>query len=45
MWFEKMQTLTNNFYEPGEWPKDFTDVTMIALKKKLQATNSATIAQ
>jgi len=25
-------------YETGEWPKDFTEVTMIALKKKTQAT-------
>jgi len=25
-------------YETGEWPKDFTEVTMIALKKKPQAT-------
>jgi len=25
-------------YETGEWPKDFTKVTMIALKKKTQAT-------
>ena len=30
--------LINTFYETGEWPKDFTEVTMIALKKKLQAT-------
>ena len=26
------------FYETGEWPKDFTEVMMIALKKKTQAT-------
>jgi hypothetical protein len=25
-------------YETGEWPKDFTEVTLIALKKKPQAT-------
>jgi len=25
-------------YKTGEWPKDFTEVTMIALKKKTQAT-------
>ena len=25
-------------YETGEWPKDFTEVTMVALKKKTQAT-------
>ena len=28
----------NTIYETGEWPKDFTEVTMIALKKKPQAT-------
>ena len=36
-----LKTLTkliNNLYETGEWPKDFTEVTMIALKKKTQAT-------
>jgi hypothetical protein len=26
--------LINNIYESGEWPKDFTEVTMVALKKK-----------
>jgi hypothetical protein len=30
--------LINTIYETGEWPKDFTEVTMIALKKKQQAT-------
>ena len=30
--------LFNTIYETGEWPKDFTEVTMIALKKKTQAT-------
>ena len=35
----KMLTkLINTIYETGEWPKDFTDVRMIALKKKTQAT-------
>jgi hypothetical protein len=29
--------LINNIYETGEWPKDLTEVTMIALKKP-QAT-------
>jgi hypothetical protein len=30
--------LINTIYEPREWPKDFTEVTMIALKKtKTQA--------
>jgi len=27
-----MTKLINAIYEPGEWPKDFTEVTMIALK-------------
>jgi hypothetical protein len=30
--------LINTIYETGEWPKDFTEVTMIALKMKPQAT-------
>jgi len=30
--------LINTIYETGEGPKDFTEVTMIALKKKTQAT-------
>ena len=30
--------LINTIYETGKWPKDFTEVTMIALKKKTQAT-------
>ena len=30
--------LINTIYGTGEWPKDFTEVTMIALKKKPQAT-------
>jgi predicted DNA-binding protein len=30
--------LINTIYETGEWPKDFTEVTIIALKKKTQAT-------
>ena len=29
-----MIKLTNKFYESGEWPKEFTYVTTIALKKK-----------
>ena len=33
-----MIKLINTKYETGEWPKDFTEVTMIALKKKSQAT-------
>ena len=30
--------LINDIYEIGEWPKDFTEVTVIALKKKPNAT-------
>jgi hypothetical protein len=30
--------LMNTIYETGEWPKDFTEVTMIALKKNTKAT-------
>ena len=30
--------LINTLYETGEWPRDFTEVTMIALKKKTQDT-------
>ena len=33
-----MRKLINTIYETGEWPKDFTEVTMITLKKKPQAT-------
>jgi hypothetical protein len=33
-----MTKLINTIYGTGEWPKDFTEVTMIALKKKPQAT-------
>jgi hypothetical protein len=33
-----MIKLINSIYETGEWPKDFTEVTMIALKTKPQAT-------
>jgi len=33
-----MTKLINTIYETGEWPKDFTEVTMIALKRKPQAT-------
>jgi hypothetical protein len=33
-----MTQLINKIYETGEWPKDFTEVTMIALKKKEKAT-------
>ena len=30
--------LINTIYEPGEWTRDFTEITMIALKKKLEGT-------
>ena len=30
--------LLKTLYETGQWPKDFTEVTMIALKKKTQTT-------
>ena len=33
-----MTKLINTIYETGEWPKDFMEVTMIALKMKPQAT-------
>jgi hypothetical protein len=33
-----MTKLINTIYETGRWPKDFTEVTIIALKKKPQAT-------
>jgi len=33
-----MKKLINNIYETGEWPSDFTKVTMIASKKTPQAT-------
>jgi hypothetical protein len=33
-----MKKLINTIYETGEWPKDFTEATMFALKKKPQAT-------
>jgi len=33
-----MTKLINTSYETGEWPTDFTEFTVIALKKKPQAT-------
>jgi hypothetical protein len=33
-----MKKLINTICETGDWPKDFTEFTMIALKKKPQAT-------
>jgi hypothetical protein len=35
---KKMTQLINNTHETGEWPKDFLEVTMTALKKS-EATN------
>ena len=33
-----MTQLINSMYVTGEWPRDFIEVTMIALKKKPKAT-------
>ena len=33
-----MTKLINTIYETGEWPTDFTEVTMITRRKKPQAT-------
>jgi hypothetical protein len=33
-----MTKLINTIYETGQWPRDFTEVTIITLKKKPQAT-------
>jgi hypothetical protein len=33
-----MTELSNTIYETGEWPKDFTEITIITLKKTPQAT-------
>jgi hypothetical protein len=40
-----MTKLINTMYEIGVWPKDFTEVTMIALEKKPKLQNEAIIAQ
>ena len=34
----KMTQQINSMYDTGEWPKDFFEVSMIALKKKPEAT-------
>lgn len=39
-----MTQLTNNIYETGDWPKDFVDVTMTALKKRQKLQYAVTIA-
>ena len=36
--FENIDKIDHTAYETGEWPKHFTEVTMIAFKKKPQAT-------
>jgi hypothetical protein len=41
----KMTKLINTIYETGEWPKDLTEVTIIALKRSHKLQNAATIAQ
>jgi len=41
----KIKKLINTIYETGEWPKDFTEVTMIALKRSHKLQNAVTIAQ
>ena len=40
-----MTALVNKIYMSGDWPKDFLDVTMIALPKKNQAMKSVTTEQ
>jgi hypothetical protein len=42
-----LMTKLINVYESGEWPKGFTEVTMVALKKKPKArkcTDNRTIS-
>jgi hypothetical protein len=36
--FQNSDTTINNTNDTGEWPKDFTEVTVIALQKKPKAT-------
>jgi hypothetical protein len=36
-----IDTTIDNIYETGEWPKVFTKVAMIALKKKPKTTKSS----
>ena len=36
--FENIDKLSNTMYNNGEWPQDFTEVAMNALKKKTKAT-------
>ena len=37
----KMTQLISNIYKTGEWPKNFIDVKMSALKKEPKATNDS----
>lgn len=37
--------LISNIYQNGEWPKNFTEVRMTALKKQPKLQNAATFAQ
>ena len=40
-----MTALVNKIYMSGDWPKDFLNVTMIALPKKNQEKNAVTTEQ
>jgi len=44
-WFENIDKLSNTIYNTGEWPKDFTEVTMIALKKKTKDTKCSDLEE
>ena len=39
-----MTQLTNNIYETGDWPKDFTEATMTDLKKSQKLQYAVTTA-
>jgi hypothetical protein len=41
----RMTQLINNSHENGQWPKDSTEVTVTASKKKQKLQNAATSAQ
>jgi hypothetical protein len=38
-WPQILTQIINTIRKTGEWPKDFSDVTIIALNKKRKATN------
>ena len=40
-----MMKSINTIYETGEWPKDFTEVTMIVLKRSHWLQNAVIITQ